>query len=160
MNLDRAFDPRSNSLNAVRLVLSLGVIYWHSFALTGAEISLGPARQFLSQVWVDAFFAISGFLIVSSWIRNPSAVTFLRARCVRILPAFYGCLFITAFVFAPLSLVVAGESADWVPGAFHYVMSNSALWIREFGITGTLEDVPFPGVWNGSLWTLGWEFSC
>jgi len=32
------------------------------------------------------------------------------------------------------------------------------LRIPFFDIAGTPADVPFPGVWNGSLWTLQWEF--
>lgn len=39
-------------------------------------------------------------------------------------------------------------------------MKNSTLAMFDWGIPGTLEGVPYPGVWNGSLWTLVWEFLC
>lgn len=34
--LHQVFDPRNNALNAVRLALALGVIFWHSFPRTVA----------------------------------------------------------------------------------------------------------------------------
>ncbi|MET1052788.1 MAG: acyltransferase [Mycetocola sp.] len=156
------FDPRANSLNALRLVLATGVIVWHSFPLTGADIGFAPLRQLLSNGWVDGFFAVSGFLIVSSWVRRPDWWQFLRARLLRILPAFYACLLVTAFVLAPLALLVAG--AGYPPGfwadAWGYVVHNGALRVTQYDIAGTPLDVPYPGVWNGSLWTLWWEFLC
>lgn len=156
------FDPRANSLNALRLVLATGVIVWHAFPLTGADIGFAPLRQLLSNGWVDGFFAVSGFLIVSSWVRRPEWWAFLRARLLRILPAFYTCLFVTALVLAPLGLLLAGISQP--PGfwadAWGYIIHNGALRITQYGIAGTPLEVPYPDVWNGSLWTLWWEFLC
>ena len=31
---------------------------------------------------------------------------------------------------------------------------------RQFGISSGPSDVPYPDVWNGSLWSLYWEFLC
>ena len=78
--LHQAFDPRNNALNAVRLALALGVIFWHSYPLSGRDISFGPAREIMAEVWVDGFFAISGFLIVRSWTRRPDVRAYLKAR--------------------------------------------------------------------------------
>lgn len=156
------FDPRANSLNALRLALATGVIVWHSFPLTGGDIGFAPLRQLMSNGWVDGFFALSGYLIVSSWVRRPHWWTFLQARLLRILPAFYTCLVVTALVLAPLSLLLAGTAAP--PGfwadAWGYIVNNGALRVTQYGIAGTPLDVPYPGVWNGSLWTLWWEFLC
>ena len=97
MTIDARFDPRANGLNAVRLLLASGVIIWHAFPVTGQDIPDGPLRQLLAFIWVDGFFAASGFLIVSSWMRRPNWWAFLSARLLRILPAFYTCLIVTAF---------------------------------------------------------------
>ena len=148
------FDPRRNSLNAIRLLLAVLVIAWHSFPLTGHDIPFHPARQFISNVPVDAFFAISGYLICSSWTRRPTVRAFLGARIRRIMPAFWVCLLVTAFLFAPLtSATINGSNVL-------YVLTNSALYINQVGIDGTLQNVPYPAAWNGSLWTLWWEFAC
>lgn len=82
--LGRVFDPRNNALNALRLILATSVILWHTWPLTGHEIPARPITQLLSQVGVDGFFAVSGFLITSSWMRHPSPKTYFTARCLRI----------------------------------------------------------------------------
>ncbi|WP_022883447.1 acyltransferase family protein [Glaciibacter superstes] len=161
-SLAEAFQPKANALNAIRLMLATGVILWHSFPLTGGDIADGPLRQLLANVWVDGFFAISGYLIVSSWIRHPKWWEFLRARFLRILPGFYACLIVTAAVIAPAAILLSGGflPADFWTDGVGYVVRNAALRITQYGIAGTPLDVPYPGVWNGSLWTLWWEFLC
>jgi len=155
------FDPRANGLNLVRLALAVTVIIWHSFPLSGNSISFAPMRQFLENVSVDGFFAISGFLIVSSWMRHPRPIPYVRARALRIFPAFWVCLGVTALVAAPLgTLFVTGIWPGWSLESVTYILKNSALWIFQLGIDGTPANVAFPGVWNGSLWTLWWEFMC
>ena len=160
--LGAAFDPRRNALNAIRLLLALLVIVWHSFPLSGHEVPFAPLRQVLGRFSVDGFFAISGYLIVASWVRTPKWWPFLRARVLRIFPAFWVSLIVTAFVIAPLSLVARGAPLDgafW-SGAVRYVVNNAGLWVNHFGIAGTPLEVPYPGAWNGSMWTLFWEFLC
>ncbi len=160
--IESVFDWEANGLNAVRLVLASGVIIWHSFPLTGRDIGFAPLRQLLSQGWVDGFFAASGFLIMASWVRRPDWASFLVARLLRIMPAFWVCLAFTGFMFVPVVLIVAGQELPdryWV-GALLYFFANSLLWILSHGIAGTPAGVPFPGAWNGSLWTLWWEFAC
>lgn len=156
------FDPRANSLNALRLVFAGAVIVWHSFPLTGADLMFAPARQLLSNGWVDGFFAVSGYLIVSSWMRRPQWWHFLRSRLLRIMPAFYVCLAITALVLAPLSVSLPGNPfpPNFWADAWAYVFHNGALRVTQYDIAGTPQGVPYPGVWNGSLWTLWWEFLC
>jgi len=148
------FDPSLNALNLIRLLLATGVIVWHSFPLGGYKIVVWPLHQFMEQFFVDGFFAISGFLIVASWMRDPHSGRFLRARVLRIVPAFWACLVVTAFAIAPLAQGV------WGPGNLTYVLKNLALAIYQYDIAGTPLSVPYPGVWDGSLWTLGWEFGC
>lgn len=148
------FDPRANSLNFVRLLMAVSVIVWHSFPLSGNDIEWAPLRQFLGEIGVDGFFAISGYLIVASWVRDPHVFRYLRARVLRIFPAFWVCLIVTAFVFATLVAGVFGIQN------LTYVLYNAGLYIVQEGIAGTPTGVPFEGAWNGSLWTLWWEFCC
>jgi len=160
--LEAVFDPRLNALNALRLLLAVGVIFFHSFPLTGTPLQWLPAAQFLGNGFVDGFFALSGYLILSSWMRNPNWWVFLRARLLRILPAFYVCLAFTAFVAAPLAVVLQGKG---IPPGFpesmeSFFKNNALLEMRQFDIAGTPADIPYPNAWNGSLWTLYWEFKC
>ncbi|MET0975886.1 MAG: acyltransferase family protein, partial [Leifsonia sp.] len=72
------------------------------------------------------------------------------------------CLIITAFVIAPLAIWLSGSffpPTFWTEGV-GYVLRNASLRIFQYGIAGTPLGVPDPGVWNGSLWTLWWEFLC
>ncbi|WP_081283604.1 acyltransferase family protein [Mycobacterium intracellulare] len=160
--LAQAFDTRSNALNAWRLVLASGVILQHSWPLTGRKI-FPPIEQLLTQVWVDGFFAISGFLITASWVRNPRLRDYFVARILRIFPGLWVCLAVVAFVIAPIGVAIQGGSPAKLllsPAPFLYVLNNAVLNVYYAGIDGTPRNVPFPGVWDGVLWTLIFEFLC
>jgi peptidoglycan/LPS O-acetylase OafA/YrhL len=163
MKLGRAFDPRHNALNAFRLVLATEVILFHSFPVTGRVISSEAILQILFSVGVDGFFALSGFLITASWLRDPNVRDYLIARALRILPGFYICLAVTAFVIAPISVAIQGGSPMKLllsPAPIEYVLKNSALVELKFDVGGTPRDIPFAGIWNASLWSLIWEVMC
>lgn len=163
MKLGRAFDPRSNALNAWRLLLAAEVIVCHSWGMTGRVPSLKPAYQLLLNVGVDGFFAISGFLITASWLSNPRLREFLGARALRILPGFYVCLLVTAFVIAPIGVATQGGSGTKLitsGASLEFVLKNSAVALVKFDIGGTPRGIPAAGAWNGSLWSLIWEVMC
>lgn len=163
MKLGQVFDPRNNALNAWRLALAAEVILWHSFPLTGRFVSSGPVRQLLFSLGVDGFFAVSGFLVTSSWLRHPRIRDYSAARALRIFPGFYTCLIVTAFVIAPVSVAIQGGSATKLLSSkapFEYVLMNCALLILKPDVGGTPRGVPSPGAWNVSLWTLIWEMFC
>jgi peptidoglycan/LPS O-acetylase OafA/YrhL len=164
MTLGQELDPRRNALNAWRLVLATGVIIWHSFLTTGHHISFMPARQLLSEVFVDGFFAISGYLITSSWLRDPRLRDYFVARGLRILPGVWVCVVVIAFVVAPIGVTMQGGSAkDLVSSGapLQYVLTNiPAVGGLMFDIGGTPSGVPYPGFWDSSLWTLIWEVFC
>ncbi|MCW2652482.1 MAG: acyltransferase [Mycobacterium sp.] len=163
MKLAQEFDPRRNALNAFRLALAMGVILWHCYVLTGRDVPFAPARQLFSEIWVDGFFAISGFLITSSWLENPRVRDYLVARALRILPGFYICLIVTAFVIAPIGVAIQGGPAAKLllsHAPIEYILKNSAVWMFQYDIGATPRGVPWRGTWNSSLWTLGWELLC
>jgi peptidoglycan/LPS O-acetylase OafA/YrhL len=163
MKLGQAFDPRSNALNALRLAMAIEVIVWHSFPVTGGMLPPAPVRQLLFSVGVDGFFAISGFLITASWTHDPKLRNFLTARALRILPGLYACLVVTAFIIAPLGVAIQGGPAVklLLSGApFDYVLQNSGVALLKLDVGGTPGGVPYPGVWDASLWTLIYELLC
>ncbi|ETB24464.1 acyltransferase family protein [Mycobacterium avium] len=162
MKLGQVFDPRRNALNALRLVLAAEVMLFHSWPITGHMPPKSILQLFFS-VGVDGFFAISGFLITRSWLSDPRLRDYLTARGLRILPGFYICLIVTAFVFAPLSVVIQGGSPAKLLGSaapLEYVLKNSAIVYLQPSIDGTLHGVPGGNAWNGSMWSLIWELLC
>jgi len=161
--LGEVFDPRNNALNAWRLMLATGVILWHSWPLTGRDVSFEPVHQLLRDGFVDGFFAISGFLITWSWFRNPRARDYFAARALRLLPGLWICLIVTAFAIAPIAVAIQGGSAQKLlvsRGPIDYVLGNSGIQLLKHDIDGTPLGVPWFGEWNGSLWTLFWEVLC
>lgn len=163
MKLGQAFDPRKNALNVFRLALAAEVILWHSFPVTGRVISSPAIRQLLFSLGVDGFFAISGFLVTASWFHHPRIRQYLTARALRILPGFYVCLVVTAFIMAPVGVALQGGSARamlFSTAPFEFVAKNSAVALLKLDVGGTPRDVPDPGFWNASLWTLVYELLC
>lgn len=159
MKLGQVFDPRCNVLNAWRLALATGVILWHSWPLTGHQIDYQPVVRLMSEVFVDGFFTVSGFLIISSWMRRPQLRQYWTARLLRIFPGLWVCLLITAFVIAPIGVLIQHSSISFT-SQIAYVLNNGFLNVYYVGIDRSPEGVPWPGVWNGSLWTLAFEMIC
>jgi peptidoglycan/LPS O-acetylase OafA/YrhL len=154
---------RNNSLNLIRLGLALLVLVAHGYYLSGAGTGPSIQGENLGGWAVFGFFTISGYLITASRFANPLG-RYLILRVARIYPAFVVCLVVTAGVFAPIAW--AAEGRDWsgflttptTPPA--YVLENLALRINAYDVAGTPSAVPYPGAWNGSLWTLYFEFLC
>ncbi|OBI13303.1 acyltransferase [Mycobacterium sp. E2462] len=162
MKLEQVFDPRNNAFNAFRLALAAEVMLFHSWPATGHQVPK-PILELFFSVGVDGFFAISGFLITRSWLCDPRVRDYLTARALRILPGFYICLVLTAFVFAPLSVAIEGGSVSKLlasGGPISYVLKNAAVAYLQPGISGTLSHVPGGPAWNGSMWSLIWELLC
>lgn len=157
------FDNRHNGLSTIRLVFATTVIFWHSFPLTGTEIAYEPLRQVVGSFRADGFFAISGFLILASWERRPDVRGYVRARLLRILPAYWFSLLAVAFVIAPVALMASGQRVaalfEGPRSSSAYVLANLDTRIAFFDIAGTPQGVPYPGAWNGSVWTLQWEMA-
>ncbi|MGO9384008.1 MAG: acyltransferase family protein [Mycobacterium sp.] len=163
MKLAQAFDPRKNALNAFRLALATSVILHHAYKLEGHDVPFAAARQLIGSIGVDGFFAISGFLITSSWLRHPKIREYVTARSLRILPGYHTCLIVTAFVIAPVGVAIQGGSAAKLllsTAPIEYVVKNIAVVLVKTDVGGTPTGVPHSGTWDGSLWTLQWELLC
>ncbi|GLY32913.1 acyltransferase [Kineosporia sp. NBRC 101731] len=160
--LASAFDPRNNALNVMRLALATIVAVVHAMFLGfGHQPRIGVTE--VGALCVDAFFVLSGFLVTRSLLRL-SVPRYLRHRALRILPGFWAVMLLSAFVVAPLMAVLAGRGATTVfsgpDSSFGYLVQNSALLMRQFGISGLPGDGGNPDVINGSLWTLFYEAVC
>jgi peptidoglycan/LPS O-acetylase OafA/YrhL len=163
--IGESFRGRRNSLNFLRLVLAAIVLFDHTHALGGFGTVYIFGKSTPSTMAVFGFFGISGYLIAASAERN-SVGRYLWQRVLRIAPAFWICLIITAMVFGLIGWFHSNPSCGFscyvhVPnGPVDYIYRNSWLKVNQQAITGTLRGVPFPVSWNGSLWTLFYEFLC
>jgi peptidoglycan/LPS O-acetylase OafA/YrhL len=160
-----SFSPRRNSLNFIRLVLAGLVVISHTIILGGygSEDILGKTT--LGTLAVYGFFGISGFLIAGS-AQGSSVGRFLWHRVLRIIPAFWVCLILISFVFGLIGWFHGKPACGFscytreTDGPFSYLGHNFWLKMNEPVIDHTLHGVPLPTAWDGSLWTLFYEFLC
>lgn len=173
--LSAAFSGRSNSLGFLRWLLAALVVIGHSYPLGGFGDGTDPlydwseGQESFGGLAVSGFFILSGFLIMRSWLHRPAVGRFMWHRFLRIFPGFWVCLLVTAFAFAPVAWLLArgdltGFLSEPDPGATGYVVNNLLLEMNQYRIGELLSGTPYGsvagGVWNGSLWTLWYEFMC
>lgn len=159
--LHAAFDPKNNSLNALRLVFATAVIVSHAHLLGNFGPEPGFGGSSLGGWAVASFFVASGYLIAGSRVRSRIG-SFARRRAFRIFPGLWVCLLVIVFVFVPLAAFK--EPGTFPPGldavASFFLLNATLLADGQYGIEGTLETVPHPGSWDGSLWSLPFEVGC
>lgn len=163
------FSGRHNSLNFLRLVLASIVLYDHAVGLSGSGRVWNVSQTSIGPLAVDGFFGISGYLIAGSALRNAPG-RYLWQRALRIFPGFWVCLLMTAFVFGVIIAIGdptphCGLSCYFTgpQGPVPYLEHNWLLpnqYYNQWTISGTPRAVPFGAVWNGSIWTLFYEFLC
>ena len=166
--IQESFSPKHNSLNLLRLVLALAVVFSHSITLGSFGSESIPGKTTLGTLAVYGFFGISGYLIAGSASRN-SVGRYLWQRFLRIFPAYWICLLVTAFVLGTISWFHGNPELSrrcgvhcylfQSQGPFGYLLHNFWLQGNQFMITGTLRGA-LPLGWNASLWTLAYEFLC
>ncbi|MDO9395716.1 MAG: acyltransferase [Herbiconiux sp.] len=169
-----SFVGRDNALGLIRLVLAAMVIVSHSFPTTGyGDDPFGPffrGQQNLGGVAVVGFFALSGYLITKSG-RNTDVVQFVWHRFLRIFPAFWLVLAVGAFVVGPIVWLTHGGTwgSYFTLGEnnpFGYIVNNWNLTMHQLGIYDIYVgytpygDATGISIFNGSLWTLAYEWSC
>lgn len=159
----RSYNPRNNALNLLRLAFAIMVIFSHSLTLGGFRDEVLWGHGTLGEIAVDAFFAVSGFLITSSAERN-HVLRYLWQRVLRIFPGFWICLLFTCLIAGPVGWTADGKPFNeyWSAplGPLHYFVVDLLLGMKTYTIAGTPSRVPYQDAWDISLWTLRWEFIC
>jgi peptidoglycan/LPS O-acetylase OafA/YrhL len=156
-------ERRTNNFDVLRLVAALLVLFSHSFAVVGLEEPesfLDPAGETWGHVGVLVFFSISGYLISSSWDREPLPVPYLIKRSFRIFPALVVMLIFTVVVIGPLATRSSLAEYFGAVQTWLYVPVKALLFLPgNFDPPGIFGGNPWDGV-NPSLWTLPVEFFC
>jgi peptidoglycan/LPS O-acetylase OafA/YrhL len=171
-----SFTGRDNAIGFLRWLFAVMVVLTHCVSAAGLNPHLdvlawwSDNRDSLGGLAVAGFFVLSGYLVTQSWRDTDRATAYLWRRFLRIFPGFWVCLIVTAFVFAPIAWIhehhaLTGLFSFGVDSPQGYVLHNSLLDMRQTGIAGLLHHTPLAlsgqaAEWNGSLWTLIYEFTC
>lgn len=111
---------------------------------------------------VPCFFVISGYLIISSAMKN-DVKSYFKKRFARIYPAFLCSIIITIIIFAPITFSLNnGGNFDIVSYLKDSNLLKFFIYSLPFGFQNlgtTLMNTPAT-TWNGSAWTLKYEFGC
>ncbi|WP_394771445.1 acyltransferase family protein [Lacisediminihabitans sp.] len=172
--LAATFDPRGNSIGFIRWLMAFLVIFSHAGPIGGfyGGHDLGTQwsdEQSLGGVAVGGFFFFSGFLITKSRMGRSSLLRFFWRRVLRIFPAFWVALLVTAFVLAPIAWMhrvgpLSGYFSSSTESPLTYFSNNMFLLLGQRNIAGLGQQLPYFQLlgsrdWNGSAWTLSYEFS-
>jgi len=172
LTLEQSFNPRSNSIGFLRWLMALMVIFSHAGPLAGFYGSKNLGTQWSDEqsfggVAVGGFFFLSGFLITKSRQGKSTIFRFLWRRFLRIFPAFWAALIVTAFVIAPIAWwhvhgTIQGYFSSVNESPLTYFSNNFTLDLRQHAIAGQGNEIPYGSCcgkdWNGSAWTLIYEF--
>ena len=102
----------------VRLILALMVVFGHSYRLGGfvpeplCHFSHDQASP--DGLAVKGFFILSGYLLMNALARQPSVFRFAIRRFFRLIPAFWICLLVSAFLVVPLMTEMTTSSSNLV----------------------------------------------
>lgn len=153
MDLKKEYLIKGNNFNLIRIYLSLSVVFFHCYELSG-ELTLNfLTKYFNGEMAVQAFFIISGYLIMKSYHRSISVKEYFFKRLLRIYPAYVAvillCAILGCFVTA-LSIPQYFTS----PSLYKYLGANLLfLNFLQPALPGVFLNNLFTTV-NGSLWTL------
>ena len=125
--------------------------------LTYGQVAVELLRPGLFAL-IGIFFALSGFLIAGSAVRNPDIRIFFANRALRILPALSVEVTLSALILGPAVTTVALSEYFTHQDFFRYF--GNIVGLVSFTLPGVFESNPWPDVVNGNLWTLPPEFWC
>jgi len=147
-----------NSLDLLRLGAASMVLYSHQHVLLGHPDANFMGWSTFGGAGVSVFFFLSGFLIWTSWVRDPDGPRFFRRRALRIFPALWVLVLFTILVFGPAMSTLPIE--EYLTSADTWRYLSTAILLVRYGLPGVFEDNPYAYAVNGSLWTLPVEFVC
>jgi peptidoglycan/LPS O-acetylase OafA/YrhL len=159
---DRLID-RENGFDATRLVLAVLVLFEHAYYLPSNSYQAEPLFLFskgqtdFGSLAVNGFFVISGFLITRSCLMTNHAPRYAMKRLARIVPGFLLASCLGLFVFGPLG-------ADDIQTYFSNINWRATLVnmfsLHQSGAGYTFLHNPTRTMYDGTLWTIRYEFDC
>ncbi|WP_291365394.1 acyltransferase family protein [Acetobacter sp. UBA5411] len=148
-----------NSFGFLRLFFAFLVIVSHTPELKDGNRS----REILTSIFgslsfgevaVDGFFIISGYFIVTSFIRSSSISSYFIKRIFRIYPGYIASFIFCLLIVGPL----AGTPIAELPRHVVRQIINIPM-LRAPILPHVFDGQPYPSL-NGAMWSLSYEFSC
>jgi peptidoglycan/LPS O-acetylase OafA/YrhL len=153
------FENRSNSLGFLRLLFASFVIISHVPEIYDGNRDREILSRFfgtisLGDLAVDAFFIISGYLVVASFNNSASRIAYMAKRIARVYPGFLVAYLMSVFVVAPLVGAAPPRSGEEI----------ISVIVRGLLLQTPVVENVFDGTWypllNQSMWTISYEFRC
>lgn len=146
--------PFPNNMGIVRYILAFAVVFAHFNSLTGSRVYF-PVSSYEA---VGGFFALSGFLMYASYHRRPGIRGYVKARALRLLPAYVLIVVLAGFLLGGVSSLSLGEYFTSLK-FWKYLLANLTFMnFLEPTLPGVFGNCVIPAV-NGSLWTMKVEWA-
>jgi peptidoglycan/LPS O-acetylase OafA/YrhL len=152
------FAPPHHGFAWIRMIGAILVIYGHSWPLVGAGELFPPEWPLQPDEGVlMGFFAMSGFQITESWVRDPHPARFAAKRVLRLWPPMLTVSLGMALIIGPLVTTLPTGDYFASNGMWGYIVNNAGLLTLQHDLPGVFTNNPWPDAVNGSLWTLPME---
>lgn len=160
-NLQQLDSGRNNNFDLIRFIAASMVIFSHSYWLTGNE-AIEPLGKLcgivnFGSLGVKVFFAISGYLITKSLMRQPTLTGFVWARVLRIFPGLFAASVFCAFIIGPICTVLPIGQYLTNSALFSFVWRLTTLHSYPNTLPGVFISNPIPNNINSPVWTLPGE---
>ena len=146
---------RGNNFDLLRLVFASIVMLVHLHALSAEPTLAFLSVALSSELAVEGFFVISGYLVVMSYERSTGLKDYWEKRIRRIYPAYaavvLGCGLLGW-------LITASSTAEYFSGAWLRQVAANLVFLNFLApeLPGVFADNPWHAV-NGALWTIKLE---
>src|ERR1700736_4197227 len=152
----------TTGFDVLRIALAIAVLCWHSiYSSYGPELDAsiwqGPFRA-LPGLILPMFFALSGYLVAGSLFRCRSLLEFFTLRVLRLMPALFVEVCLSALLLGPLVTELPWSS--YFSGKQFYLYWANIVGYIHYNLPGVFEANPVSGTVNVSLWTVPFELDC
>jgi peptidoglycan/LPS O-acetylase OafA/YrhL len=148
---------RASGFDYLRLALAVLVVASHALQTSSGAIPdflISGNGQFLHNIIVPMFFGLGGFLVAGSLDRTRSLVTYLGLRVIRIFPALWADILLSALVLGPL--VTTLPLQEYFSASEFKLYFLNLVGDIHYLLPGVFKNNPEPLV-NGQLWTVPWD---
>lgn len=143
---------RLNNVSELRLFFAACVVLSHAVQLSAAHRFDVIRLVMNSEVAVQGFFILSGYLVFGSYDRIRDPIDFYRRRFARIYPAY----FVAVVLFLALVLAQAailGNEIAWAEAGRYLAFNLATLNFIQPGIGGVFDGNAVHAI-NGALWSI------